>query len=65
MFKMKFNFLPPYILDSGRSTLMESNYYPRDLQEELSNASSINAPYHSAKTVLLSCKLKQLPFDTS
>lgn len=31
---------------------MESNYYQRDLQEELSNASSsINTPYHSAKTV--------------
>jgi hypothetical protein len=30
---------------------MESNYYQRDLQDELSNASSINGPYHSAKTV--------------
>lgn len=43
------------IADSGRSTLMESNnYYQRDLQEELSNASSINGPYHSAKTVFKS-----------
>lgn len=41
-----------YVSDSGRSTLMESNNcYQRDLQEELSNASSINGPYHSAKTV--------------
>ncbi|XP_025198054.1 ras and EF-hand domain-containing protein homolog [Melanaphis sacchari] len=39
-------------IDSGRSTLMESNnYYQRDLQDELSSASSINAPYHSAKTI--------------
>ncbi|XP_060856793.1 ras and EF-hand domain-containing protein homolog [Metopolophium dirhodum] len=39
-------------IDSGRSTLVESNnYYQRDLQDELSNASSINAPYHSAKTI--------------
>lgn len=42
-----------HIEDSGRSTLMESNYYQRDLQDELSNASSINAPYHSAKTVFV------------
>jgi len=39
-------------IDSGRSTLMESNnYYQRDLQDELSNASSSNAPYHTAKTI--------------
>jgi len=48
---MQYIFLPYHILDSGRSTLMESNYYQRDLQDELSNASSVNAPYHSAKTV--------------
>jgi len=50
---MQHTYLFCHISDSGRSTLIESNnYYQRDLQDELSNASSINAPYHSAKTVL-------------
>jgi len=49
---MQRTFLFRNISDSGRSTLIESNnYYQRDLQDELSNASSINGPYHSAKAV--------------
>lgn len=38
---------------------MESNYYQRDLQDELSSVSSINAPYHSAKTVWIMIILQE------